>query len=116
MRLAATLATFLLVSSALGAIGPKAGTPPPIIDEQPIGRSASSNAPAALSVIAHGIGTLDYRWWKDGLAVTNSTRISGASSNVLSISSLQFSDAGQYAVIVTNAGRSEERRVGKECR
>ena len=54
---------------------------------------------AVFSISAPGAGS--YQWYKDAVPLVNGGKISGATTNTLT---------------VTNTDRSEERRVGKECR
>ena len=53
--------------------------------------------PGTLSVVATGSGTLGYQWYKDGVA------IGGANGATYYISSLQFTNAGAYSVVVSSA-------------
>ncbi|MBI5769986.1 MAG: esterase-like activity of phytase family protein [Verrucomicrobia bacterium] len=72
----------------------------PAIVTAPASTTAQINQPANLSVTAVGFPTPGYQWTKGGLA------IGGATSATLTISSAQPSDAGPYAVVVTNANGS----------
>jgi len=93
----------LTVSLVCHAAVPKAGTPRPTINDQPTGRTVTEGSPFALSVLASG-SALTFQWWKGGQPVTNSTRLSGATNAVLGITPVQLADAGDYSVVVTNAG------------
>jgi hypothetical protein len=73
---------------------------PPIITFGPATQSLNVGASLVLSVQASGTGPLSYQWLKNGAA------ISGAVSSSFSIASIQTSDAGSYAVRVTNSGGS----------
>jgi len=53
--------------------------------------------PGTLSVVAAGSGTLAYQWYKDGVAIT------GANGATYYISSLQFTNGGNYSVVVSSA-------------
>ena len=53
---------------------------------------------ATLNAWAQGDGPFTYQWLKDG------SPISGATNQSLRLTGLQASDAGSYAVAVTNAG------------
>ncbi len=50
-----------------------------------------------------GSPTITYGWQLNGVAVTNNSRISGASATVLTINGLQSSDAGTYQLLATNS-------------
>jgi hypothetical protein len=69
------------------------------------GWSFSSQAPAGsstiFSVTATSSSAIGYQWFKDGAALTNNSRITGATSPNLSISNLQTSDSGSYYVVLT---------------
>ena len=54
------------------------------------------------SVTATGSAPLGYRWQKDGANLSNGGRISGATSNVLTIAATTTNDAGGYSVVVSN--------------
>jgi alpha-tubulin suppressor-like RCC1 family protein len=56
-----------------------------------------------LAVTATGWQPLSYQWFFQGVALTNSARISGATTPVLTIATLQFSDTGAYTLVVSNA-------------
>ena len=48
---------------------------------------------------------LSYQWQKNGANLSNGGNIAGATSSSLTVSSVQISDAANYAVVVTNLGR-----------
>src|ERR1039458_5824944 len=54
---------------------------------------------------------LAYQWRKDGLPLADGGNVSGARSNVLTLASAQWTDAGQYTVVVTNAVGNVTSRV-----
>jgi hypothetical protein len=55
------------------------------------------------SAVFSGSPSFTYGWQLNGNAVANSSRISGANGNVLTINDVQFSDAGTYLLYATNA-------------
>src|ERR1039458_9372985 len=57
---------------------------------------------AVLSVTASGSEPLSYQWQKGGASLVDGGRISGATSNVLTIAATTTNDAGDYTVCVTN--------------
>ena len=69
----------------------------PSITTQPLGQSLGLGTSATLTVVAAGTSPLAYQWSKNGTAIT------GATSASLTFSSLSASDAGSYAVVVSNA-------------
>lgn len=76
-----------------------ASTTPPAITTQPTAQATTVGSTVMFSVVASGTG-LSYQWQKDGAA------ISGATSATLTLTNVQVSNAGNYAVVVTNSGGS----------
>lgn len=74
----------------------------PEIIEEPADAGVSYQSNLVLSVTARGFEPLSYRWYFNGSLLTNGGRITGADAASLSISNAQFSDAGQYTLIVSN--------------
>jgi len=70
----------------------------PVITLQPANTSGLLGTTATLNGWAVGDGPFTYQWLK------NSTPITGATNQSLRLTELQTSDAGSYAVAVTNAG------------
>ncbi|MDB6125051.1 MAG: hypothetical protein JWQ71_4044 [Pedosphaera sp.] len=70
---------------------------PPAITTQPQSLEKSVGENASFSVIATGTGPLKYQW------LFNGTNIYGATTNSYTRSNVQISDAGNYAVVVTNS-------------
>jgi hypothetical protein len=73
---------------------------------QPASATNALGGTAQISAMVAGTLPLTFQWYFDGVALTNSTRISGASSNSLSVSQLQTNDAGNYWLVATNVGGS----------
>jgi uncharacterized repeat protein (TIGR01451 family) len=69
---------------------------PPAIVTQPMNRAAPVGATATFEVVAAGTAPLRYQWAKGG------TNLPGATNQVLTITNVQSSDAGDYAVLVSN--------------
>ncbi len=70
---------------------------PPQIETPPTARTVTEGATVSLSVTASGAGPLSYRWLKGGVPIV------GATSATLTFSPVRLTDAGSYAVAVTNA-------------
>jgi len=68
----------------------------PTITTQPIAQTVASGSGASFSVVASGTPAPTLQWKKDGVA------IAGATNATFSITSVQASDAGSYAVTATN--------------
>jgi uncharacterized delta-60 repeat protein len=86
-----------LVIAALTAAGTLCHAAPSIIT-QPAALAATQGGQAVFSVCATGSGTLTYQWKKDG------TPIGGATTAAQVIDPVQYSDAGNYTVSVTDSG------------
>ena len=88
---------------AAGSAGkvPSSGTGPSIAS-QPQSRTSVLGTTATFSVTATGDAPLSYQWRKGGTPLANIGNISGTTSNVLTIASVQFTNAGNYDVVVTN--------------
>ncbi|MCI0743849.1 MAG: lamin tail domain-containing protein [Verrucomicrobia subdivision 3 bacterium] len=69
----------------------------PVITSHPEGASVPAGDPVTFSVTATGSGSLTYQWRLNG------RNLPGATEPDLTISHVQFPDAGQYEVAVANA-------------
>ncbi len=72
----------------------------PIIDQPPANTAACAGRAATLAVTASGLGQLAYLWRKDGVALVDDGRISGAATAILNIDPVQPADAGTYDAVV----------------
>lgn len=72
--------------------------PPPAISTQPKGGNAVAGGTLILSVSATGAAPITYQWKKDN------SSIPGATSSTYTKSSVAASDAGTYAVSISNPG------------
>ena len=70
---------------------------PPVLTAQPQSLTVTAGAEAQFSVTAIGVPAPTYQWYRDGAA------IGAATAPTLSIASVQAANAGQYAVVVSNA-------------
>lgn len=84
-------------TTAAIVVGIPAGLSTPLSNQTWIAGSTSS-------LVAAGTGTepLTYRWSFGATTLTNNSRISGAATNILSLSNVMTSDAGTYTLVVTN--------------
>jgi uncharacterized repeat protein (TIGR03806 family) len=87
----ATSANATLVVSSIINSGP------PIITTQPQNQTVNVGANVTFNVTAGGIAPLYYQWQLNG------TNLIGATSNAFSLANVQLTDAGNYAVVVTNS-------------
>lgn len=72
------------------------------ITQNPQSQTVAYTSNATFSVGATGNEPISYQWYFKGRFVTNSSRITGATSAALNISNAQFSDIGIYTVVVSN--------------
>lgn len=96
----------VIVTNGAGNVASEAAlvrvlAPLPTIATQPKGGDFETGAALALSVAAKGIG-LQYQWRKD------EKDIAGANSAEFSLAKLSLEDAGNYSVIVSNAGANSD--------
>jgi uncharacterized delta-60 repeat protein len=84
---------------------------PPTIVEDPRSVTNISGTTAMFTVNATGAPPLAYQWSKDGVALADSGNVFGARSSVLRLANVQWADAGQYTVVVTNVVGTAKSRV-----
>lgn len=75
---------------------------PPGLSVQPGNQIWIAGTTSSLVAAGTGTGPLTYRWQLGPAVLTNSSRISGAASNTLSVSNVLTSDAGTYTLVVSN--------------
>lgn len=80
------------------AFGPSA----PIITVQPANLTVNGGASATFNVAAVGVAPLSYRWFFNGIPLSDGSGISGTASNSLTINSAQAGLIGRYHVVVSN--------------
>jgi hypothetical protein len=79
----------------------------PLILTQPADQTVAVGSPATFKVSAIGTVPLSYRWRVNGTNLVNGGSISGATSNVLTVSNVPTNSSGNfYSVMVTNAAGS----------
>ena len=100
----------VVVSNAVTAVTSAVATLnvllPPVITLQPTGATSLVGGTVNFAATANGSLPLNYQWQLNGANVANSTRISGANSNSLTISNVQSGDAGNYVLTVSNGAGS----------
>ena len=79
---------------------------PPIITMQPLHRTNSANTTAIFSVTATSMLPLYYQWQKNGTNLVNGGKVSGATSNILTITTISSNEAAIFSVSVTNQAGS----------
>jgi hypothetical protein len=80
---------------------------PPSITTQPLSSAVFAGGSVIFSVSVSGGGTSTYQWQKNGI------NIAGATSATLNLTNIQVSDAGNYALVATNAGGSTTSRFAR---
>src|SRR5207244_3584306 len=78
-------------------------TVPPVLISSPVSLTALAGSIAGFEVEAGGTSPLSYQWFKNGSALTDDGRISGAATQSLSISNVLGADDGLYTVRITNS-------------
>ena len=71
------------------------------INTQPSSVTVVTNLPTSFAVTATGAG-LSYQWYKNGVALTNSSNVSGVQATNLNIAAVGTNDAGGYTVVVND--------------
>ena len=89
--------------SPLNGIEIVARTSAPLVQMPPAAQTLYTNGVAQFTVLVHGVPPMFYNWRKNGLPLSNGKNISGAQTNILTITNLTFADIGDYALLVTNA-------------
>lgn len=76
---------------------------PPTILKQPDGMTLDPGSTAVFTINTTGTTPMSYQWLRNGVSVRNSSRISGATSTTLRISSVGAADTGNYSCYVSNS-------------
>ena len=77
---------------------------PPTIVTPPQNVTVAAGASPSFTVTAGGAAPRSaYQWKFNGTPLTNNAQISGAQSNILTLTSVTLTNAGTYQVVVTNA-------------
>ncbi len=101
---------FLVASNRAGIATSEVATitvvVPPSITESPASRSVVIGSNTVFAVTVTGTEPFGFQWYNNTTKLLDDTRRSGSTSNILSISNVQTSDAGSYYLAVTNAGGS----------
>ncbi len=85
-----------------GASGPV----PPGISTPPAAQTVTEGGTAQFTVVASGTAPLSYQWRKGTTALSDGGIVSGAATDTLTLTGVALADAGNYNVVVTNAGGS----------
>lgn len=88
------------VTSASVTVTVSASLSPPVVVTPPVAATVPLGAPVSFTVVASGTAPLTFAWRRNGALIP------GAGAAVLSIVSVQESDAGSYTVTVSNGAGS----------
>ena len=80
---------------------------PPVITSQPVDKAVALGTAASFSVSVTGTAPLSYQWRQDGVDQA------GATTRIFTRSSAQLTNAGGYAVVVTNLAGAVTSRVAQ---
>ncbi len=75
----------------------------PAFSAQPTNLTILSGSNAVFSAIASGSSPLAFQWRKNGTNLVNGTGVSGATSNVLTLTAVTTNSSGNYNLSVTNS-------------
>jgi hypothetical protein len=97
---------YVVVTNSYGTVTSTVATltilVPPSISLQPQNRTNYAGTIATFIASANGTTPLTFQWRFNGVALTDNARISGSTSNILTIVAVQPSDVGAYSLVVTN--------------
>jgi uncharacterized delta-60 repeat protein len=80
----------------------EAGFGPPKISLQPGSQTVNAGAMVQFTAAAVGSAPLNCQWWKDGAALRDGDKISGATTATLSLTNVLRADQGAYCVVISN--------------
>jgi hypothetical protein len=76
---------------------------PQLLTDLQTSYTAFASAPFSMTASFFGSLPLNYQWTYNGNPISNGPRISGATSNTLTINPVMFADAGTYQLTVNNS-------------
>jgi len=76
---------------------------PPAITQQPASQTNLVGSNVVFTAVATGTAPLSYQWRTNGVNLANSAVVSGATTNVLTLTGISATNAGNYTLVVTNA-------------
>lgn len=98
----------VVVSNGAGPVNSAAATlsVSPAITTPPASRTNIPGSTATFTVAAAGQTPIGYAWRKNGAPLTDEGRITGTTTDTLTIGSLETGDAGSYSAVAYNAAGS----------
>ena len=76
---------------------------PPAVATQPLNQYVLSGGSATFAVTATGDAPLSYHWLLNGVPLSDTSRVSGTTTNRMTIQNVQSVDTGSYWVVISNA-------------
>ena len=70
---------------------------------QPQSRTNDAGTTAAFSAVAGGMPPFSYKWYKNGVALTNGSNVAGATTASLTLTNVLGADAGGYSLVASNS-------------
>ena len=74
----------------------------PAITQQPTSQTNVAGSNVVFAATATGTAPLAYQWRTNGVNLVNGSNLSGATSNVLTLTAVTTNSAGNYTLVVTN--------------
>jgi hypothetical protein len=100
----------VIVSNFAGSVTSAAASltvaPVPVFVTQPTDHVATNNTTTVFKAKLKGRGTMKFQWFKDGATLSDGANISGSHTSSLTISNVKYSNAGAYALKVSNKAGS----------
>ena len=78
-------------------------TRPPLLPSQPGSIRTNLGVILVLSAATEGTDPRGFRWQKDGLSLSESSRLVGTASNVLVLVGTEVADSGSYSLVISNS-------------
>jgi subtilase family serine protease len=75
----------------------------PVITQPPASQTNFAGSNVVFTVAATGSAPLNYQWRTNGIKLVNGGGISGATTNLLTLTAVTPGSAGNYTVVITNA-------------
>ena len=82
--------------------GPNPWNKPPAVSKQPSSQTAGAGTNVVLSVSSSGTAPLLFRWYKNGAPLNDGGNVSGTTSDILTLGSIQGPEVGSYSVVISN--------------
>jgi len=98
-----TLVAANVAGSATSAVAVLNVLLPPAITQSPQSQNVLAGSNFSLTVSATGNPSPAYQWWFNGTPLTDGGRITGSSSNALTVALSQTNDSGNYWVTASNS-------------